>query len=109
MFAGTPASSVQVTTVSEEYFISSQRRKFHTVEYFSTFLKYHYIQTLTQLPMFSDKYFHKFKSLCAMADADSAMQIDELRRIILYRSVVPGHHDRIEAGCYISVRETNVY
>lgn len=36
--------------------------------------------------MFSDKYFQKFKSLCAMADADSAMQIDELRRIILYRS-----------------------
>jgi hypothetical protein len=37
--------------------------------------------------MSSDKYFEKFKSLCSTGtDDDNSMRIDELRRIILYRS-----------------------
>lgn len=37
--------------------------------------------------MFSNKYFNKFKSLCAMVNDDSStMRVDELRRIIMYRS-----------------------
>lgn len=61
--------------------------------------------------MFSNKYFNKFKSLCDMVvddDSSSTMQVDELRRIIMYRStgLCPGTLIVSEDnGSFLSVKQ----